>query len=138
MLYAKFLDKKTQLGTLSGFKPLFMPDTLFDFQKRVVDWSVTKGRSAMFADCGLGKTPMQLTWAENVTRKKKKPVVILTPLAVASQTLSEANKFDIEASRVKDGVAKRGINICNYDRLHQLNPADYAGCVCDESSILKS
>lgn len=69
--YSEFIERKTQIGTMDGFKPLWMPDFLFDFQKALVDWAIRKGRSAIFADCGLGKTPMQLVWAENIVRKTK-------------------------------------------------------------------
>jgi len=79
MSYEKVLEKKLQLGTFDGFDPVWMPDFLFDFQKSLVEWSILKGKSAIFADCGLGKTPMQLVWAENVVRKTNKAVLILTP-----------------------------------------------------------
>src|SRR5213596_3307239 len=78
--YLIFLQRKSQLDCDSGFAPLWLPDFLFDFQKALVDWAVRKGRAAIFADCGLGKTPMQLVWAENVIRKENKSVLILTPL----------------------------------------------------------
>ena len=135
--YAEFLERKTQLGGDHGFTPLFMPDFLFDFQQAIVECSVRKGRDAIFADCGLGKTPMQLVWAENVVRHTNKPVLILTPLAVSSQTLQEAEKFGIECNR-STGEAHSGINVTNYEKLHHFNWQDFAGCVCDESSILKS
>lgn len=67
--YKKFLAAKTQLSGRFGFKPNFMPDFLFDFQKALVEWSVEKGRGAIFADCGLGKTPMQLVWAQNIAQE---------------------------------------------------------------------
>lgn len=138
MDYDQFLDKKTQLANDAGFDPVFMPDFLFPFQRHLVEWAVRKGRAAIFADCGLGKTPMQLVWAENVVRKINRPVLILTPLAVAQQTEREAAKFDIEATRSQDGTHKGGIVIANYERLHHFEPRDFAGVVCDESSILKS
>lgn len=138
MNYSEFLESKSQVGHQSGFKPVFMPGFLFDFQKALVEWATMKGKAAIFADCGLGKTPIQLVWAENVVRKTNKPVLILTPLAVSHQTLTEAGKFDIEATRSSDGTVKPGINITNYERLRHFNPDDFSGCVCDESSILKS
>ena len=85
MNYVDFLDRKTQLGCDHGFEPSWMPDNLFQFQMSLVEWACRKGRAAIFADCGLGKTPMQLTWAENVVRKTDGRVLILTPLAVAFQ-----------------------------------------------------
>lgn len=127
-----------QLGGNHGFAPLWMPDFLFDFQRALVEWATRKGRDAIFADCGLGKTPMQLVWAENVVRHTNKPVLILTPLAVSSQTVREAEKFGVECRRSPDGAAYPGINITNYERLHYFNAHDFAGVVCDESSILKS
>ena len=136
--YAEFLDAKAQVGGMHGFAPVWMPDFLFDFQSSLVEWAVQKGRAAIFADCGLGKTPMQLVWSENIVRHTKKPVLILTPLAVSHQTLAEADKFGIHAARSQDGTVAAPITVTNYERLHLFNPADFAGCVCDESSILKS
>lgn len=136
--YAAFLERKAQLGRMDGFEPLFMPDFLFDFQRALVTWALAKGKAALFADCGLGKTPMLLVWAENVVRKTGRPVLVLTPLAVAFQVVAEAAKFDIEATRSGDGTVHLGINVTNYERLHLFDPADFAGVVCDESSILKS
>lgn len=136
--YATFLDKKNQLGGYDGFEAVFLPEFLFDFQRELVRWATRKGKCALFEDCGLGKTPQQLVWAENVVRHTNKPVLILTPLAVSQQTMGEAHKFDIEAHRSHEGKVFPGINITNYERLHYFNPNDFAGCVCDESSILKS
>jgi hypothetical protein len=136
--YAAFLESKTQLGSNDGFSPLFMPEFLFDFQESLVEWAILKGRSAIFADCGMGKTPMQLVWAENVVRKTNRPVLILAPLAVTQQTAREAIKFGIEASVSVNGKVRPGINITNYERLHYFNPNDFSGAVCDESAILKS
>lgn len=136
--YDAFLDQKRHFGESHGFFTLWMPDFLFDFQKTLVEWAVRKGRGAIFADCGLGKTLMQLVWAENVVRRTNKPVLVLTPLAVSAQTVVEAEKFGIPAVRSYDGKTRPGINVVNYERLHYFNPDDFAGCVCDESSILKS
>lgn len=138
MDYATFLDSKRQIGGASGFAPLWMPDFLFDFQSHLVEWSLRKGKSAIFADCGLGKTPMQLAWAENVVRHTNRPVLILTPLAVTNQTVKEAAKFHIDAVRWTGRLTSRArIHVTNYEKLHLLDAADYAGVVCDESSILK-
>jgi superfamily II DNA or RNA helicase len=136
--YAEFLDRKLHTGADHGFEPVFMPPQLFDFQQALVQWAVRKGRAAIFADCGLGKTAMQLTWAENVARHTGRPVLILTPLAVAAQTIREGEKFGIEAHRSSDGSVMGRIVITNYERLSAFNPADFGGVVCDESSILKS
>ena len=138
MNYAEFLKSKSQDDTYEGFAPIFMPAFLFDFQTALVDWAVRKGKAAIYADCGTGKTPMQLVWCENVVRKTNKPTLILTPLAVSHQTVSEAEKFNIQATRSHQGEVHPGINVTNYERLHYFNPSDFAGVVCDESSILKS
>jgi hypothetical protein len=110
---------------------------LFDFQKALTEWAILKGRSALFADCGMGKTYMQLVWAENVVRQTNKAVLILTPLAVSQQTVEEGEKFGIEVRRTTDGTIKPGINVTNYDQLHKYDPAEVVAVVCDESSILK-
>lgn len=136
--YTTFLATKTQLDGDFGFDPTFMPDALFDFQAALTSWAVRKGRAAIFADCGLGKTLMALVWAENVAQHEGKPVLILTPLAVAHQFAQEAAKFGIDAARSHRGEIESRIVIANYERLHHFNPDDFAGVVCDESSILKS
>lgn len=135
--YEEFLLKKSQIGSMEGFKPLFMPSFLFDFQQFLTDWSIQKGKSAIFADCGLGKTPMQLVWAENILRKTNKPILILTPLAVSQQTAKEGEKFGIEVKRTQGQVYK-SINVTNYEKIHYFNPLDFGGVICDESSILKN
>jgi hypothetical protein len=136
--YQDFLMEKSQLGGNSGFKLVWMPDFLFDFQAYLVEWALLKGRAAIFADCGTGKTPMQLVWAENIVRKTNKRVLILTPLAVSHQTVTEAEKFGIECHRSHKGELYNGINVTNYERLHMFDHANYEAVVCDESSILKS
>lgn len=138
MNYADLIRRKTDHYGNAGFSPTFMPDSLFDFQRALVEWAVVKGRSALFADCGLGKTLMQLTWAENVRRHTGKPVLIMTPLAVAAQTVGEARRFGIDADRSIDGSVTAGIVVANYERLHLFDPSAFGGIVCDESSILKS
>lgn len=137
MTYAAFLERKSQLDGNHGFEPLWMPDWLFDFQRSLVEWALRKGRAAVFADCGLGKTPTQLVWAENVVRYTNRPVLVLTPLAVAAQTVQEGAKFGIEVRRTQN-VSGAGIYVTNYERLHHYDPADFAGVVCDESSCLKN
>ena len=136
--YHHFIDEKTNWDKYDGFEPIWVPDWLRDFQKTLTEWAIKKGRAAIFADCGLGKTPMQLVWAENVRRKTGLPVLILAPLAVVSQTIRESEKFEIEAARSKDGSVCSGITVTNYERLHLFSPNDFGGVVCDESSILKS
>ena len=136
--YQEFLKNKSQCGFNAGFDPVWMPDFLYDFQKVLVEWAIKKGRSAIFADCGLGKTPMQLVWAENVVRKTGKPVLIIAPLAVAPQTVREGIKFGIEVIQSRDGKIGSGITATNYEQLHRFDPTPFAGVVCDESSILKN
>lgn len=136
--YDAFLDLKRHASDNAGFEPTLLPDWLFDFQISLVEWAVRKGRAAIFADCGLGKTPMQLVWAENVVRHTNKPVLILTPLAVGPQTVREARKFAIEAEHSRDGKFTKKIVVTNYEKLHLFEANNFAGCVCDESSILKN
>jgi len=137
--YSSFLDAKMHVGSEYGFDPIWMPGSLFPFQVSLVEWACRKGRAAIFADCGLGKTPMQLTWAENVVRKTNGRVLILTPLAVAFQTVREGEKFGVDAVHRRDGLhAGDRIVVTNYERLNKFSPGDFAGVVCDESSILKN
>jgi hypothetical protein len=136
--YATFIDRKTHFGENSGFDPLFMADAAFDFQQALIEWACVKGRAAIFADCGLGKTLMELTWAENVARKTNKPVLILTPLSVGPQTVREAEKFGIEATQSRDGKISSKITVTNYQQLHKFDWQEFAGVVCDESGILKN
>lgn len=137
--YGDFLQRKTQMGAASGFAPLWMPGFLFDFQQSLTAWALEQGRSAIFADCGLGKTPIQLVWSENVVRKTNRPVLILTPLAVAQQTIREADKFSIDARR-SAGTVEPGAHIVvtNYEKLHHFSPSSFSGVVCDESSAIKN
>jgi hypothetical protein len=137
--YRSFLESRTHLSGNFGFSPSFLPDYLFDFQTHLIEWATQKGRAAIFADCGMGKTPMQLVWAQNVVEKENKPVLILAPLSVSQQTVDEAEKFSIEARRSIDGsnIGAR-IIVTNYERLHLFSSQDFSGVVCDESSILKS
>lgn len=136
--YEIFLKSKSQAGEMQGFDPVWIPDFLFDFQQFLTSWSIRKGRSALFEDCGLGKTCQQLVFAENVARKRDKPVLIATPLAVGSQTVREAEKFGITAQQSRDGRFNERIVVTNYERLHYFDPDDFAGIVCDESSCLKA
>jgi hypothetical protein len=138
MNYSEFLDSKTHSSNEYGFDPLWIPDSAFDFQESLLEWSLRRGRSGIFADCGLGKTLIELAWAENVVRKTNGRILNLTPLAVAHQTVTEADKFGIEVHRSHHGELHDGIVVANYERLHLFNPADFVGIVCDESSILKS
>lgn len=136
--YTTFLARKSQLYPDAGFAPHKLPSFLFDFQAALVDWALRKGRAAIFADCGLGKTPMQLVWGQNVLEHTNKSVLILTPLAVGAQTVGEGEKFDIACQRSRDGKwSGKTIVVTNYEKLHLFSPEDFSGVVCDESSILK-
>lgn len=138
MRYEEFLRDKGQGAVNIGFDPRWMPDFLFDFQRSLVEWAIRKGRAAVFADCGMGKTAMQLVWAQNVVEHTGKPVLVVTPLAVSKQTEREAEKFGLKATRSQDGRHGGGIVVTNYERLDNFDSTDFAGVVCDESSILKS
>jgi SNF2 family DNA or RNA helicase len=137
--YLEFIEnKKHSIGDF-GFKANYIPDIAFDFQKFIIEKSIKKGRIAVFADTGLGKTLIQLSIAKNIIQHTNKKVLILTPLAVAFQFILEAEKLgidDIEYS--KDGKHTKKIVICNYERLHYFNENDFVGVILDESSILKN
>lgn len=139
MKYDQFIEQKSQLSGNFGFDPIYMPDMLFDFQKHIVEWAMKKGRGAIFADTGLGKTLIQLTLAENIVRKTNKNVLILTPLAVAFQFILEAKNIDMsDIEYSKDGKYKTKIVITNYERLHYFDSNDFEAVILDESSILKN
>lgn len=112
---------------------------LYEFQKDIVRWALKKGKACIFADCGLGKTPMQLSWAYQVHKHTGGKILILAPLAVADQTKREAEKFEYVAKvveRQEDCIS--GINITNYEKLDRFISNEFTGIVLDESSILKS
>jgi hypothetical protein len=138
MEYRDFITAKMQLGPNAGFEPLWMPDFLFDFQRHLVEWALRKGRAAIWADCGLGKTPMALVWAQNVIKKTGRPVLIITPLAVAGQFVREGEKFGIEVHHSRDGKHHGGIVVTNYERLHYFNPEDFVAAVGDEAQAIKA
>lgn len=112
---------------------------LFDFQRALVTWAMRRGRAAIFADTGLGKTPIQLEWAKHVSAHTGGDVIIFAPLAVSMQTVQEGLKFgvDVTVCRSQSDV-KPGINITNYDRYHLFDPSKFVGLVLDESSIIKA
>jgi superfamily II DNA or RNA helicase len=139
MNYKDFIEaKKHSLGN-SGFKANYVPDMAFDFQKHIIERATEKGRIAIFADTGLGKTLIQLSIAKNVVNHTKGKVLILTPLAVAFQFILEAEKLGIDNIEYsKDGTFTSDIVVCNYERLKYFNSDDFSGVVLDESSILKN
>lgn len=111
---------------------------LFPHQEALVRWACRRGRAAIFADTGLGKTSMQLAWAREVHRHTEKPVIILSPLAVAEQTVGEGARIGIDVVHCRDGADVRdGINITNYERLHRFDPSMFGAVVLDESGCIK-
>ena len=139
MDYKDFLKQKQRHHIVSGFdvNESDLNPNLFDFQKFIVKRALKAGKYAIWADCGLGKTLMQLEWARHVSEYTKMPVLILTPLAVSGQTIKEGAKFGIEVKRY-DCLSVSGICVTNYEQLANINPADFGGIVLDESSILKN
>ena len=139
--YLDFIAEKQKLIESSGFdidKKTLNP-LLYNFQKDIVRWALAKGKSAIFADCGLGKTPMQLEWANQICNHTGGSVLILAPLAVASQTVEEGKKFNISVNICESQAdVKDGINITNYEKLSKFEAHTFKGIVLDESSILKS
>lgn len=135
--YAAFLAARAQLGGEHGFAPDALPERMFPLQSALTEWALRKGRAAIFADTGLGKTGMEVAWADNVARRAGKPVLVLTPLAVAPQTVAEAEMFGLEAHHSRRGEIPGRIVVANYERLHLFDPDDFAGVVCDESSCIK-
>lgn len=139
MRYEEFINTKKHSIIDQGINPSFIPDAMFDYQKYVAERMIQKGRYAGFLDTGTGKTIIELTTAANYVRATNKPVLIITPLAVADQHLSEAEKFGIDdVEHTKNGKYTKKIVLINYERLHYLNPNDFDCVILDESSILKN
>ncbi len=139
MDYKEFLESKRHTLGDFGFTPVWFPEIAFDFQRWIIDKAVRKGRIAVFADTGLGKTLIQLSIAENIVRKTKGKVLILTPLAVAFQFIDEAKKIGVGSIQYsKDGSYDSSIVVCNYERLHYFDSEDFECVILDESSILKN
>lgn len=139
--YDELLESKRVKAQASGFRvaPESLPASLFPFQRDIVTWALARGKAAIFADTGMGKTPMQLVWAELVARHTGRPVLILAPLAVAQQTQREGEKFGVNVTvcRAQADVTD-GVNIANYEMLAHFESSRFAGIVLDEASILKS
>lgn len=142
--YDHFILSKSKKAQEYGFEPSEIKSPLFPWQKQVVEWAVRKGRAALFEECGLGKTLQQLEWARQIVEFTGLPVIILTPLAVASQTHAEAARFGYESrvlganieSDISGGLS--GIIITNFDKIDHLDGIEFGGVVIDESSILKA
>lgn len=139
MNYEEFLQSKRHKTNNYGIDANWLPENLFDYQKYVTEYAIKKGRCAIYLDTGLGKTIIELTIAKNYYEYTKKPVLIITPLAVAFQFIKESEKFginDIEYS--KNGKYQSKIVVCNYERLDKFNKDDFDCVILDESSILKN
>lgn len=137
--YTAFLDRKRTTDPATGMVEVpALSDALFPFQRDIVGWALKRGRAAIFANTGLGKTAMQLEWAKHAAEHTGASVLVLTPLAVAAQTIREGAKFGIPVHRCQTGEdVQPGVNVVNYERLHHFHPEALGGLVLDESSILK-
>lgn len=137
--YEDFVQSKRRAEVATGHAPGDLNEHLFDFQHAIVNWAVRRGRAAIFADTGLGKTLMQLAWADEVASHTGGMVLVLAPLAVSEQTIEQGANFGIEVRRVIDGVMDSpGVWIVNYERIGSIDFTELHGLVLDESSILKS
>ena len=140
MQYEDFVASKRRAEVATGHNPSELNEHLFDFQHAIVTWAVRRGRAAVFADTGLGKTLMQLSWADEVATHTGGIVLILAPLAVSEQTIEQGSAFGIDVRRVKNGGTPDapGVWITNYERMDAIDFASLHGLVLDESSILKA
>ena len=140
MSYADFIVHKLSTTPATGIADGFsVPGSLFPHQSALTAWALRRGRAAIFADTGLGKSRMQLAWAQAVQRHTGGQVLILAPLAVAAQTVQEGMQIGVDVKHCKEADQARGqpIVITNYDRLHKFNPLDFSAVVLDESSCIK-
>lgn len=137
--YLEFVGSKISVPDAQGVAADRLNEKLFPFQADIVRWALRLGRAAIFADCGLGKSPMQLEWAHRISNDTGRPVLIFAPLAVARQTEREGAKFGIHVTvcRKQSDVAP-GVNVANYEMLSHFDPDSFSGIVLDESSILKA
>ena len=138
MNYEDFVRNKRRSEIATGHKPGELNEHLFDFQHAIVSWAVRRGRAAIFADTGLGKTLMQLAWASEVATHTGMPVMILAPLAVSEQTIEQGSTFGIHIEKHTGAdVFGPHVYITNYERIDSVDFAQLGGLVLDESSILK-
>ncbi len=144
MNYNNFLKSKAHICESCGFDVADkdLNPMLYPFQCDIVKWSLIRGKAAIFADCGTGKTPEQLEWAHQIVKAGYGTVLLIAPLAVSRQTIREGEKFGIHVNdtRSKHGdprIEKNAINITNYQQLHKFNSKEFNAIVLDESSILK-
>ena len=140
MSYADFVARKLETVAPAGIDvpDNWRGDGLFDFQSDLVRWALRRGRAAIFADTGLGKSRMQLMWAHLLHQRIGCNVLILAPLAVAAQTKREGATIGIDVTLCReDSDVAAGLNITNYDRLHKFDASRFGAVVLDESSIIK-
>lgn len=139
MDYQQFVSRKLETIAPAGLaEPFTLPDSLFPMQRDLVSWALRRGRSAIFADTGLGKSRMQIAWADEVARRTGGDVMILAPLAVAAQTVAEGKTIGVSITHCREPEDVRtGINIVNYDRIHKFDCSRFVGVVLDESSVIK-
>jgi hypothetical protein len=141
MDYQEFIESKRPADVPTGIdSDVDINPMLFGFQSDITRWALRRGRAAIFADCGLGKTPMQLEWAAHVVGYTERPVLVVAPLAVSQQTIREGRKFgvDVTPARTRGDIGMDGVYITNYEQVHNFDPDVFGGVVLDESSILKS
>ena len=140
--YQNFIKSKAITVTAQGFDVDIneLNPMLFDFQKDIVRWALGKGKAAIFADCGDGKTAMQLEWAEQIRKRTGGKVIIIAPLAVSAQTKREGEKFGIEVNICysQSDTTENAVNITNYEKLDKFIASEFVAVVLDESSIIKS
>lgn len=140
--YNEFLATKVRAHEQTGFTvdQSAINPMLMNWQGEIVDWALNVGKAAIFADCGMGKTAMQLEWAHHVSLHTSKPVLVVAPLAVSQQTVEEGDKFGrpIKYVREQSAVGSSGLYITNYEMISWFEPAAFGGVVLDESSILKN
>lgn len=139
MSYQEFVSRKLETIAPAGLEtPFTLPDSLFPMQRDLVSWALRRGRAAIFADTGLGKSRMQVAWADEVARRTGGDVMILAPLAVAAQTVGEGASIGLSITHCREPEDVRpGINIVNYDRIHKFDCSRFVGVVLDESSVIK-
>lgn len=135
MTYEAFIDGKARSTAFDGIKPATLAPHLFDHQRDLTRWALAKGRAAVFADTGLGKTAIELEWARHVSERGR--VLILAPLAVAAQVVAEGARFGVDARLARRDDGSR-IVVANYESMEHFDPAAFTGVVLDESSILKA
>jgi hypothetical protein len=139
MTYQEFLASKTTAAHATGFDPKQFIAPLFPFQRDIVTMACRVGKFCIWADCGMGKTAMQLEWAAQVCQYTGGNVLILAPLAVAHQTVREGKKFEINCQfAITQSDVHQGITVTNYEKLGHFEPSLFSGVVLDESSILKA